>query len=519
MIYLDNMTPDNKAKLKYKIPLLVCGLIGAGIIFYLIIQHGAGTTPDSVYYISVARHIADGIGIIGYDGYYLVLQPPLYPLLLAGIKVVLLIDPFLSAGYVNSIIFGLIIFVSGLLFLKYLNSYVLVLLGTISILISYVFVQLSLMALSEPLFILLIILYLYYLGMYQSNGKIFPLILFSIAASMACLTRYIGIILIIAGVISINIQGIKSFKTKLKHLTVFLLITCLPIGLWFIRNFFISGTFVGKRADSSYTVFDNLRFAFNTFLQWFMPVQITNIQLMLAGIVLIVLAGVLIRPVRKNILNVLKEVHQVLIPIILYSGMIIISSTTTAYDHIANRLLSPIYVPVFLLLLFICDKILNRLSKYYNRAVVISIFSLSIMAWMIYPVWNSEYIINDYNQHSGFGFSSYYWDNRETINYLLKNKMLENKYTIYSNVPEAVYLFTNKKAMWSPAKTFYNSPQRINPDSSLYEFGNGNEKLCLVWFSKIHDRKFLYSLGELKKAVRMKKIAQFKDGEIYSIEK
>ena len=146
-------------KNKDKVPLVILGFLGTCIILGLVSLHGIGISPDSVYYLSVARHIADGTGFVGYDGYFLVLQPPLYPIILAAIKILMFIDPLFSSGYVNSILFGLIIYFSGLFLLKHLRSYILVILGTISILVSFVFIQLSLMALSEPLFILLILLY------------------------------------------------------------------------------------------------------------------------------------------------------------------------------------------------------------------------------------------------------------------------------------------------------------------------------------------------------------------------
>jgi hypothetical protein len=196
--------------------------------------------------------------------------------------------------------------------------------------------------------------------------------------------------------------------------------------------------------------------------------------------------------------------------------MIVITSTTTAYDHIANRLLSPIYVPLFIILFIALDEILKWLSGYFNGKLITIIFALSIIIWMIYPAGKSVYIINDYKKLSGFGFSSDYWDNRETVKYLITHKNLVSSYVLYSNVPEAVYLLTNLEARWSPAKTLYNSPQLINTNSNLKEIWNGNDKICLVWFDKI-DRKFLYSIDELQKDIKMIKIGQFSDGAVYTI--
>lgn len=509
------MISDFMNRLKYKVPLIILGMIGAGIVIYLISLHGAGTSPDSVYYISVARHIADGIGIIGYDGYYLVLQPPLYPMLLASIKIIAFTDPLLSSGYVNAILFGLIIYISGLFFLKHVNSYILVLLGTITVLTSFVLIQISLMALSEPLFILLILLYLYNFELYQANGKLISLIILSAAASLACLTRYIGVILILTGVICIFIQQKKSYKEKLRHILIFLLITCIPIGMWVIRNFYLTGTFTGQRADSSYTLSENLKFLFNTAVHWYLPIHFNGIQILFTAIIAVITMGIIEIKLRKRTWFILKEIYPGLIFILLYSVIIVISSTTTAYDYIANRLLSPIFIPLFVLSFLICDKILKWLSAYINRKLLTFFLAAGIITWMIYPVGKAVYIVNDYIKFSGIGFNSEYWKNKDIIKYLNNNRNLGNKYTFYSNVPEAVYLLTNIQARWSPAKTFYNSPQLVETGSNLKQTWNMTDKICLVWFDKIEKRKFLYPIDELQKSFPLIKLAQFNDGTIY----
>lgn len=510
------MVLEYKNRLKYKTPLVILGLIGAGVISYLVSLHGAGTSPDSVYYISVARHIADGTGFVGYDGYYLVLQPPLYPIILAAIKMVLLTDPLLSSGYVNSILFGLIIYFSGLFFLKHLNSYALALLGTISVLISFVFIQLSLMALSEPLFIFLVLLYFYYFEKYQTGGKASSLIFLSIVTALACLTRYIGVIIILTGTINIFLQKNKLYKEKIRHVIIFMFITCTPLGVWIIRNIFLSGTFTGQRADSSYTLSENIKFLFNTILQWYLPLQITRQQLIYAFPVIAISIGVVLIKRREKTWMILKEIYPVLIFILLYSVMIVISSTTTAYDYIANRLLSPIYIPVFFISFFICDKILKWSSKYFNQALITIFFLSGIIFWIIYPLGKTVYIINDYIKSAGFGYISNNWNGNETIKYLIDHRELGKNYTMYSNVPEAIYILTNTGARWSPEKTLYNSPQHINAGSNLKEIWKTGDKICLVWFNKM-NRRFLYSINELQKDTSMIKVAQFKDGAIYTM--
>ena len=507
-------------KLKHKILLAIIGLIGACFIILLISYCGVGVSPDSVYYISVARHIADGTGFVGYDGYYFVLQPPLYPLLLAAIIKIFSIDPLISAGYLNAILFGFIVYYSGLFLLNHLKSLPLIIIGTLSIMVSFVIIQISLIALSEPLFILFVLLYLNYFDNYRIKGTITSLLFFSTAAALACLTRYVGVIIILSGSISIFIWKRKTLKEMFRHLIIFLLITILPTGLWILRNYFLSSTFVGQRADSSYTLSENLLFLFNAMLKWYLPIQINEQQLFF--IMLIISAGILALIIFPNKWTKdeirLKQIGPALIFILLYSGIIVISSTTTAYDKIANRLLSPIFVPSFFIMFLILDNILEWISKHFHQRLMPILFLIGIIAWMKYPVTRTIYNIEDYIGQAGWEYSSKAWRDNTVIRFLNSHKQFESGYSFYSNVPEAVYILANKEAKWSPPKTMYNSPELIKTNPDLRSIWQGKNKAYLVWFNNI-NRNFLFTIDELKKSSNMVKVAQLKDGEIYTITK
>ena len=509
-----------RIKLSNKIPLAIIGLLGACSIILITSSYRVGVAPDSAYYLSVARHIADDSGFTGYDGYNFVLQPPLYPLLLAGIQKIFFIDPLISAGYLNAILLGFIVYLSGLFLLKHLKSLPLTVIGTASILVSFVLIQICLIALSEPLFILFVLLHLYYLDIYRAKGTLTSLFLFSTAASLACLTRYVGVIIILTGALSIVIWGRKTFKEISRHLIIFMLIAVVPTGLWILRNYFLSGTFVGQRAESSYTLSENLMFLSNTVLKWFLPIKIVwqqlffLIPLITAGI----FAGIiLINRWKKNELR-LKQTGPALVFILFYSGIIVISSTTTAYDKIANRLLSPVFVPLFFIMFLILDNILEWLSKQFNQKIISILFMIGILVWIIYPAKITYYNIKDYIEHSGWEFSSKAWRDNQVIMYLNNHKQLDPGYSFYSNVPEAVYILANRETRWSPLKTYYNSPQAINASPVPQIFRQGENKVCLVWFNNT-GRNFLFNLEELKKSMNLIKVVQLKDGEIYTVRK
>lgn len=507
-------------KLKYKnllkkIVLGILGFIGAGIILLITNRYGAGITPDSVAYISAARNLAEGHGFLTYNGLHLVVQPPLYSIILGVIQKITLIDPQMLAGIVNAVLFGFIIYLSGLFLLRYLNSFALIFLGTISVLISYALVQATLMALSEPLFIFLVLLYLYYFETYQKKQNLISLFLFSVSASLACLTRYTGVILILTGLISILLWGKNNIKDKIWHSLIFLLITLLPISVWIVRNYFLSGTLVGERAASSYTLFDNFRFFYRTVYSWFLPSS--SIGIYLISIFLVAATWILFRLDRDKSLNreTIKPIGPCLLFILFYTGIIVISSTTTAYDQISDRLLSPIFVPVVFILFFIYDKILSWLTKYFNSQLITPLFMLVIILLISSPANGTIRIIKNYIQQSGWGYSSDSWRKSDTIEYLNQHKLMENNYTFYSNEPEAVYILTNLVTRCSPAKTFYNSVQLYNTNLNQKDIWLNADNVCLIWFYKT-NRSYLFTIDELQKSIKMTEVAHLKDGGIYT---
>lgn len=132
-----------------------------------------------------------------------------------------------------------------------------------------------------------------------------------------------------------------------------------------------------------------------------------------------------------------------------------------------------------------------------------------------YPLRNTVHIIKEYNEMSGWGYSSGSWKESETIGYLNRHKMLEKSYKLYSNAPEAVYILTNFKTKRSPPKTFYNSSQLFYADPAQKENWRNGENVCLVWFDNTNF-SFLFTIDELQKKVNMTEVAHLKDGKIYT---
>jgi len=501
------------------LPITILSIMGAIPILLATKNYGAGLTPDSVGYIATARHIASGIGVVTYDGAPLIDQPPLYPVLLATVAYFSRTDPRSIANIVNAVLFGLIVYLAGLLFLKFSQSSVaFALVGTTSITVSIPLVAVSLMAWSEPLFICFVLLYVVLFESYRAKVDTRSMVLLSLSVALACLTRYIGVILILTGILGILAFCRPNLRARIGHLVLFVSISALPIGMWIMRNYVISGTLFGPRASSIHSLSQNLSFMFNTLVNWYVPGRIREHRsmLMLTGAIAGFLAGLSAREKWSKVTSFLSEVGPVVLLTVAYVGFLLVSSTNTAYDEIGDRLLSPVFVPITLLLLLIAAKILTSVTNQWMSPKRVHILlAAATVLWLVYPTRAAvSSIVNAMTR--GQGYSSESWRRSQTIEYLRQNRTVISECAIYSNAPDALYILAHLTAKWSPAKTRYNSPEIVVDMSTLRASWPRESKSCLVWFDNI-ERKYLYSLDELRRVSNMQPIIRTKDGGIYSV--
>ncbi|MCX5900332.1 MAG: hypothetical protein NTX06_06305, partial [Proteobacteria bacterium] len=250
-------------------------------------RYGAGVSPDSVTYFAVAESIRAGKGAFNFDGSPLVAQPPLYPSVLALVGAIFQKDPAAVAHYVNAVLFSLIIFLTGLLISGYVSSLMACCAGAVWVLACLPLYEASVMALSEPLFIVLVLLFLLLQQRYGTSRTVWALALMSCCAALACLTRYIGITVLFCGAAGILFAGQKSGKEKLFHVVFFLLPASIPSCMWAARNIFVSGTPAGQRAPALYTLYDNLHLTLDVISFWYLPGSFrTRMLLLVSGVII-----------------------------------------------------------------------------------------------------------------------------------------------------------------------------------------------------------------------------------------
>ena len=238
--------------------LLLLALIAPVLALVRTGLHGIALHGDSVRYLAVARNLTAGMGYTHFDGTPLTGWAPLYPTLLALLDLALGVDPLSGARFLDAAVFGLFVFFSGLLFQRYLKEPFLIVVGTAFVLLAPDMLRLSTYGLSEPLFLLLTVIFLLGLNRYINKNSLLTLFLTAIAVGLACLTRYIGVTLILAGAVAILLNRRCTVRARIQHLLLFCAVASLPLALWAFRNIQLTGLPTATRGPSKYPLYYNL---------------------------------------------------------------------------------------------------------------------------------------------------------------------------------------------------------------------------------------------------------------------
>lgn len=507
--------------LTYKRMQLVLGILsvmGVILILYSTSLYGVALSPDSTNYICCARHILSGNGYTLINGNPMVVWPPLFSTLLAGFGF-LGVEPLDAARLLNAFVFGLIIYTSGQFFLRNIESRMLSLLATLAVILSIPLFTVSIMAWTEPLFILLVLLFVIYLAKFLNEQRLYQLLLISAIASLSCLQRYIGVTLILTGFgLIIFCLRHRKFSERVKNAVVFSTLSAILPAAWILRNYLLTSTLTGGRYPSSFGLSENVKFAFETISGWVLPES--HLIWPIGAVILFgsTIATIVVLRSETNISDRSRySVISAAVFIFIYTIFLLLSATFTAFDRINDRLLSPLYVFLLFIIVFVLDRVLQNLSKQSAKksVAVFTIFSLFIIWLAGYPALKTTlHVFNSITDGAG-GYSTTAWRQSSLIGWL-RNNRLDGK--ILSNAPDALYILTGISSRISPRKHQYASSDTGADDLNKIKSGflRVEGKTYLVWHDKKH-REYLYDPEELRSVIELRKLVTFSDGQIYRL--
>lgn len=198
--------------------------------------------------------------------------------------------------------------------------------------------------LSEVVFIPLVLAWLVSFERWLRRPTSRLLLFVALVAALACLTRYIGVTLIAAGVMCIILYTPRNWTRRAAMVGVYTLIGLAPLGLWLLRNYLTSGYLTGWRPGANQSLAENLVLSMDTVVQMSAPLAL-------------VMAVMWFRLNKVNI----ARMRALEIFVTVYLGWLHIQAARVAFDPIGARLLAPVIVPTLLLELVV----LTRIARWF----------------------------------------------------------------------------------------------------------------------------------------------------------
>ncbi|HCY74482.1 MAG TPA: hypothetical protein DHV28_01045 [Ignavibacteriales bacterium] len=499
---------------------ILFGLIGSFSIILTTINFGLGLSPDSIAYLATSNNLLIGKGFISFDAQPLVEWPPLYSTLIYSFSYTFSISTPVSALLLNVLLFGMTIYHFGMILAKSLFPKSLIIVGLLFVIFSIPVFGVSIWMWSEILFITITLLFFRSLDSYLEKANLIRLIMLVIITSLAILTRYIGIVILLTTIISIFIFNSNRIKKKIILIFTYSVLSLLPVLLWLIRNYLISGTLFGRRGSTKNSFFPNLYVSIEKIFEWFVPDVLVSIKLF-GFIILIItvsyLVFILLKKIKYKIL--LPNINNRKLVIIslfisIYLITIVILSSLKSFDPIGSRLLSPLYLPVTLLLLLITRSIYNHINKMRYKVLLFTLLMLSLS----YPAFTTfQTAVAHYNYGSGYSGNSWPKNEKELWLNEIKKSYISAP-VVYSNDPFAVYYLVNIYAKWSPIKGFGDSDEIYVQLNDLNGVWPAEKESYLIWFKHTEfQQRSLYKPNEIRLISNLSIMDSSEIGTLYSV--
>jgi 4-amino-4-deoxy-L-arabinose transferase-like glycosyltransferase len=433
-------------------------------------SYGLGLVNDSAAYIGGAMNILDGNGYARISGGGEVKPithfPPLFSLLLAGAGL-LGLDMLDAARVTILLLFGIDILLVGLSVYKISKSVIFASLGAYLLAVSDIHMGVYSVALSEPLFITLMLVAYLLLAEYFEHLRWQWLSLAGVAIGLSYLTRYAGISVLITAILTLlylHVNGTRTRRSTLFKEIGILLISSLPlIVLWMGYSQFAAGTVSNRQVIWHPVPFSKIFEGLKNLLSWIAPDDLLAIQpffgRLLSGISLLLLPTLLLAlggwwvhkrralylmPERETgagaSLSVALAIH-----ILVYAGFIWVSlSFFDATSPLDDRILSIIYVPALILM---SGGLASLWQRYGERTNVlrwgIAFFSLVLI---LYSTKDGMHTVAQLSK-DGQGFAYQGWRESKAIQAIQEMPPV----IIYSDNPNGIFFWTGRSSYIVPS--------------------------------------------------------------------
>ena len=526
------MSEEAKTRL-YQSGILLLSILGVGIVLIRQTNYGVGLMVDSLTHTSTAESLLRGEGFItAWNSRPQQGQPPLYALwlsLFATLDVINKYSIVVYTGYAGAILFGLTILAAIGWIAARVKSRMMVIIGGGVCTLSPFLGDLFNLALTETLFLLVIVLSLFSLDRFLGSNKRAMLILAASFSASAWLTRHIGVTIIISSILILMAKSGSTFRQKLNSIAIYSSISILPTSLWMSRNYIALGQLRERYWSTGFDWSTSLNLTSSEITKWLvgttglnyftrssetLGIDVAMLRIMFLGFIVVSVGLGLIYLYRRG---VRIDTRGLVVPVVfisVYSVALAASLILTDVD-VEMRYLSPLYVPIVVAIMIALGQYCNVLST--NRRSMWELPKLKLVIVAGLSLHLVLMVSSSYDQittwrNQGSGYSSKQWTDSETIGYLESSPM---RGRIYSNEARAVYTHINAS---DEAEIYIHQLQAELPDEVRYWDDSAhaqNLELYVVWF---HGwRPFIqtqYDIVQLISSYNLEIVSVFEDGMV-----
>ena len=521
---------------RFTLVLTALAVLGGALVLSRHVAYGVGVEWDSINYLSAARSLLAG------DGFVQVVQevagayarwPPLYPMLLAA-SGFLVFDPWDVAGPLNAVIFGVTVFVAGRWLRRRIRSQFLVVGACLAVMLAIPLTRAASYAMSEMPFILFTTLSLVWIDQFLRVGKRTDLVWAGVFTALACLTRYIGVTVLVAVVpLMLLLHPGVALLDRVKHCAAYALISLIPVGLWILRNVMQVGEPFGPRESPDYTLAEALDSILGDMSKWaiFFPTSgaVRLVAVVLVGIALLALAAAVVYGAARSSRG--DRPLRGWSPFSVFGGFALVYlvsltalGTVTSVWPLSGRMLSPAYIPLLFAGVFALDKFLvsGRGGALRGNALGLPIVRTFLrgqkpvgLLTVVIVVVGSLWLLGHAPRHArdiwlangdlGQGFASSKWVDSEVLRYM-RDTSIESP-RVVSSVPIAVLYATGVR------EYVYLSQELEAARRKIASASDGDH---VVWF-RSHTVGYLYDDGDLRSLPELEVVADLADGVIFRV--
>ena len=460
------------------------------IIVWVSTPWGVRVSHDSLFYLSAAKNISQlqGVYWTGSGGELKPLNhfPPFYSLSVA-LLLWLGLSAATAARSLAMILAGMNTFLLGIILHRYTQSVAATFIGVLTIFFVPVVFGLHLQAMSEPLFIMFMLLALSIGAEYLRNQQKKYIVAAAVLASMAGLTRWIGTSVLISLITVIFFIGHGSYRSRLKSTLRVGLIGFLPILGWMFRNWSLTGSLTNRTFIVHPIDLDTIRTLLDVVFRWLTTIYLSHwvqgfllICFFLGSFFYLTWRRVRVKDRRGS----LFAANLFLVFPLFYLLQLIISiSFFDASTRIDERILSPFFVSMMVSVILLIFSVGNR----WMQLMLITGFISLLVLGPLPDQWKETQAMISSIRQNGAGFTTKYWRNSEVVDWI---QTQEDDATIITNRAMVVNFLTGYPAIqiperWDPVKDKIREDYQIEIDQMSANLKKPNAYLVLFEYQDL----------------------------------